>query len=84
MARLLGGLFLAGVWFVSSAFLILPVAFMQNGLLLTGALLFVLACLVAAINTYVKRRDSTAYTFAAVPGLAFAIWGAVDELLAKL
>jgi hypothetical protein len=84
MGRLFGGLLLVGVWFVASAFLILPAGFMQNGLLLTGALLFVLACLIAAITSYAKRRDSTAYTFAVAPGLAFAIWGAVDELLAKL
>jgi hypothetical protein len=83
MARFLGGVVLVGIWFVASAFLFFPVAFMKNGLLLTGALLFMLASLIAAVATYAKRKDSVAYGFAAAPGVAFAIWGAIDELLRR-
>jgi hypothetical protein len=84
MARFIGGALLVGAWFVASAFLMFPVAFMMNGLLFAGALIFILASLIAAITTYVKRKDSVAYAFAVAPGIAYVIWVAVDEFLAEL
>jgi hypothetical protein len=83
VARFFGGLLLVGIWFAASAFLIFPVAFKQNGLLLTGALLLVLISLIAGITTYVKRKDPIAYALAAAPGFAFAIWVAIEDLMRK-
>jgi hypothetical protein len=83
MARFFGGVLLVGIWFVASALLLFPIAFMINGLLLTGGLLFILVSLIAGLTTYVKRKDSVAYAFAAAPGMAFAIWSAIDEILRK-
>ena len=80
MARVFGGLLLVGIWFVSSAFLYFPVAFLRNGLLLTGVLLLMLGSLIAGVVAYVKRKDSIAYAFAAAPGFAFAIWGAIEDI----
>jgi hypothetical protein len=80
MARFFGGLLLLGIWFAASAFLIFPVAFLKNGLLLTGALLLVLASLIAGLTAYVKRKDSIGYAFAAAPGFAFAAWVAIEDI----
>jgi hypothetical protein len=84
MGRFFGGVLLLGIWFAASAFLILPVAFLKNGLLLTGALLLVLASVVAGLIAFVKRKDSLGYAFAAAPGFAFAAWVAIEDIVRRL
>jgi hypothetical protein len=83
MGRFFGGILLVAIWFVASAFLYFPVGFLHNGLLLTGALLLILASLIAGVIAYLKRKDNIAYAFAAAPGLTFAIWAAIEDIVRK-